>query len=75
MRFIIPSVAPWGAPILFVEKKDGSLRLYIYYRLLNQITNNSRYLLPRIDDLIDQLKLVGVFSKIDLRSRISSSKD
>ena len=66
--FIRPSVSPWGAPVLFVKKKDDSLRLCIDYRLLNQVTIKNKYPLPRIDDLFDQLKTVGVFSKIDLRS-------
>ena len=66
--FIRPSVSPWGAPVLFVKKKDGSMRLCIDYRLLNQVTVKNRYPLPRIDDLFDQLKMAGVFSKIDLRS-------
>ena len=66
--FIRPSVSPWGAPVLFVKKKDGSMRLCIDYRLLNQVTVKNRYPLPRIDDLFDQLKTAGVFSKIDLRS-------
>jgi len=58
-----------GAPILFVKKKDGTLRLCIYYRQLNKVTVKNRYPLPRIDDLFDQLKGAKVFSKIDLRSR------
>ena len=66
--FIRPSVSLWGAPVLFVKKKDGSMRLCIDYRLLNQVTFKNRYPLPRIDDLFDQLKTAGVFSKIDLRS-------
>ena len=66
--FIRPSVSPWGAPVLFVKKKDGTLRLCIDYRLLNQVTIKNKYPLPRIDDLFDQLKSAGVFSKIDLRS-------
>ena len=66
--FIRPSVSPWGAPILFVKKKDGSLRLCIDYRKLNQVTVKNRYPLPRIDDLFDQLQSTSVFSKIDLRS-------
>ncbi|KAA0060413.1 pol protein [Cucumis melo var. makuwa] len=66
--FIRPSVSPWGAPILFVNKKDGSMRLCIDYRELNKVTVKNRYPLPRIDDLFDQLQGATVFSKIDLRS-------
>ncbi|KAL0540204.1 hypothetical protein IC582_024437 [Cucumis melo] len=66
--FIRPSVSPWGAPVLFVKKKDGSMRLCIDYRELNKVTVKNRYPLPRIDDLFDQLQGVTVFSKIDLRS-------
>ena len=54
--FIWPSVSPWGAPVLFVKKKDGSLRLCIDYRELNKVTIKNKYLLPRIDDLFDQLQ-------------------
>ncbi|GJZ49081.1 putative reverse transcriptase domain-containing protein [Tanacetum coccineum] len=54
--FIRPSVSPWGAPVLFVKKKDGSMRLCIDYRELNRITIRNRYPLPRIDDLFDQLQ-------------------
>ncbi|KAL0560424.1 hypothetical protein IC582_000829 [Cucumis melo] len=66
--FIRPSVSPWGAPILFIKKKDGSMRLCIDYRELNKVTVKNRYPLPRIDDLFDQLQGATVFSKIDLRS-------
>ncbi|KAM1242836.1 hypothetical protein ACFX2G_035146 [Malus domestica] len=66
--FIQPSTSPWGAPVLFVRKKDGTLRLCIDYRKLNRMTIKNRYPLPRIDDLFDQLKGACVFSKIDLRS-------
>ncbi|KAH9722972.1 Endonuclease [Citrus sinensis] len=66
--FIRPSVSPWGAPVLFVKKKDGSMRLCIDYRQLNIITVKNKYPLPRIDDLFDQLRGAAVFSKIDLRS-------
>ncbi|KAL0561539.1 hypothetical protein IC582_001972 [Cucumis melo] len=67
--FIRPSVSPWGAPVLFVKKKDGSMHLCIDYRELNKVTIKNRYPLPRIDDLFDQLQGATVFSKIDLRSR------
>ena len=66
--FIRPSVSPWGAPVLFVKKKDGSMRLYIDYRELNKVTVRNKYPLPRIDDLFDQLQGACVFSKIDLQS-------
>ncbi|XP_057747737.1 uncharacterized protein LOC130966935, partial [Arachis stenosperma] len=66
--FIRPSVSPWGAPVLLVKKKDGSMRLCVDYRQLNKVTIKNKYPLPRIDDLMDQLQGAGVFSKIDLRS-------
>ncbi|KAL0540962.1 hypothetical protein IC582_020988 [Cucumis melo] len=66
--FIRPSVSPWGVPVLFVKKKDGSMRLCMDYRELNKVTVKNRYPLPRIDDLFDQLQGATVFSKIDLRS-------
>ena len=56
LRFVRPSTSPWGAPILFVKKKDGSLRLCIDYRELNKVTIKNKYPLPRIDDLFDQLQ-------------------
>ncbi|XP_073152864.1 uncharacterized protein [Henckelia pumila] len=66
--YIKPSVSPWGAPVLFVRKNDGSMRLCIEYRQLNQVTVKNRYPLPRIDDLFHQLQASSVYSKIDLRS-------
>ena len=53
--FIRPSTSPWEAPVLFVKKRDGSLRLCIDYRELNKVTIRNQYLLPQIDDLFDQL--------------------
>ena len=73
--FVRPSTSPWGAPVLFVKKKDGSLRLCIDYRQLNKVTVRNRYPLPQIDDLFDQLQGASCFSKIDLRSGISSVED
>ena len=64
--FIRPSTSPWGAPVLFVKKKDKTLRLCIDYRQLNRVTIKNRYPLPRIDDLFDQLRGARVYSKIDL---------
>ena len=64
--FIRPSVSPWGAPVLFVKKKDGTLRMCIDYRQINKVTMKNKYPLPRIEDLIYQFKGAGVFSKIDL---------
>ncbi|GJZ69478.1 putative reverse transcriptase domain-containing protein [Tanacetum coccineum] len=65
--FIRPNSLPWGAPFLFVKKKDGSFRMYIVYQELNKLTVKNRYLLPRINDLFDQLQGSIVYSKIDLR--------
>nr|GFA55037.1 putative reverse transcriptase domain-containing protein [Tanacetum cinerariifolium] len=66
--FIRPSSSPWGAPVLFVKKKDGSFRMCIDYRKLNKLTVKNWYPLLRIDDLFDQLQGSRVYSKIDLRS-------
>nr|GEZ10871.1 putative reverse transcriptase domain-containing protein [Tanacetum cinerariifolium] len=66
--FICPSSSLWGAPALFVKKKDGSLQMCIDYRKLNKLTVKNRYLLPTIDDLFDQLQGSSVYSKIALRS-------
>ena len=67
--FIRPSISPWGAPVIFVKKKDGSLRLCIDYKQLNKVTIRNQYPLPRIDELFDQLQGSQIYSKIDLRSR------
>jgi hypothetical protein len=66
--YIRPSTSPWAAPVLFMEKKDGTKRMCIDYRSLNEVTVKNKYPLPRIEDLFDQLRGVDVFSKIDLRS-------
>ena len=66
--YICPSVSPWGSPVLFVNKNDGILRLFIDFRQLNEVTMKNKYPLPRIDDLFNQLKDEKIFSKIDLRS-------
>jgi hypothetical protein len=65
--FIHPSSFPWGAPVIFVSKKDGTQRLCVDYHALNEVTIKNKYPLPRIDDLFDQLRGACVFSKIDLR--------
>ncbi|GJT49608.1 putative reverse transcriptase domain-containing protein [Tanacetum coccineum] len=65
--FIRPSSSPWGAPVLFVKKKDGSFRMCIDYRELNKLIVKNRYPLPRIDDLFDQLQGSNIYLKIDLR--------
>nr|GEW69254.1 hypothetical protein [Tanacetum cinerariifolium] len=65
--FIRPSSSPWGAPVLFGKKNDGSFWMCIDYRELNKLTVKNRYPLPRIDDLFDQLQGSSVYSKIDLR--------
>jgi hypothetical protein len=65
---VSPSTSPFGAPVLFVKKKDGSLRMCIDYRALNSQTIKNRYALPRIDELLDRLYEAKVFSKIDRTS-------
>jgi hypothetical protein len=65
-RFIHPSSSPWGASVIFVPKKDGTQRLCMNYRALDEVTVKNKYPLPRVDDLFDQLHGVCVFSKINL---------
>jgi hypothetical protein len=67
-EYIGPSVSPWGTLVLFMEKKDGTLRSCIDFKQLNNVTIKNKYPLPRIDGLFDQLKSARIFSKIDLRS-------
>ena len=66
--YIRPSLSPWGAPIIFVPKKDGTQRMCVDYRALNDVTVNNKYPFPHIEDLFDQLRGAHVFSKIDLHS-------
>lgn len=66
--FIQPSKSPFGAPIIFVPKKNGKLRMCVDYRALNKLTVKNRYPLPRIDELMDRLQGATVFSKLDLQS-------
>jgi hypothetical protein len=66
LGIIRPNVSPWEAPVIFVKKKDGSLRLCIDYRDLNRDIVKNRYPIPPIDDLFDQMKGPTIFSKIDL---------
>jgi hypothetical protein len=72
--FIRPSSSPWGAPMLFVEKKDRTQRMCVDYRSLNKVTIKNKYPLPRIEDLFDQMKEVSMFSNIDLRSGYHQQK-
>jgi hypothetical protein len=72
--FIRPSSSPWGTPVIFILKKDGTQRLCMDYRALNEVIIKNKYPLPRIDDLFDQLCGACVFSKIDLRSRYHQLK-
>src|SRR3954469_23827946 len=64
--YIRPSSSPWGAPVLLLAKKDGSLRMVVDYRSLNEVTIKNKYPLPMISDLFDQLERASVFCKIDL---------
>jgi hypothetical protein len=66
--YLRPSSSPWGAPVLFVQKKDGSQRMCVEYRSLNDVTVKNKYMLPCIEDLFDRMRDARVFSKIDLRS-------
>jgi hypothetical protein len=67
--FIHPNSSPWGAPVIFIPKKDGTQRLCMDYHALNEVAVKNKYPLPRIDDLFDQLRGACVFSKIDLQSK------
>jgi hypothetical protein len=65
--YIKPNKSPYGAPVLFVHKKDGTLRMCVDYRALNKVTVKNQYPLPQIDDLFDRLSGAKMFSRIDLR--------
>jgi hypothetical protein len=68
-EYIKPNKSPYGAPVLFVHKKDGTLRMCVDYRALNKVIVKNRYLLFQIDDLFDRLSGANVFSRTDLRSK------
>ena len=70
-RFIQPSISPWGTPVLVLKNKDGSLRMCIDYRQLNKVTIKNKYLLPRIENLFDQLLGASYFIMINMRFRVS----
>jgi len=72
--YIRPSSSPWGASVLFVQKKDGSQRMCDDYRSLNDVTIKNTNPFPRIEDLFDQMRGARVFSKIDLRSEYHQMK-
>jgi hypothetical protein len=72
--YIHPSSSPWGTPVIFVPRKDGTQRMCVDYHALNEVTFKNMYPLPRIDDLFDQLHGACVFSKIDLRSGYNQLK-
>ena len=67
-RYIKLNVSPWGELVLFVKKKDGTLRLCVDYQKLNKVTIKNNYPLPKIDDFLVQMRGAKVLSKIDLRS-------
>jgi hypothetical protein len=73
--YIRPSSPPWGAPVIFVSRKDGTQRMCMYYHALSEVTIENKYLLPKIDGLFDQLHGAHVFSKFDLQIRIGSVED
>ena len=73
--YIRPSSSPCGAPVLFAQKKDGSQRMSVDYRTLNDVTVKNKYPLPHIEDLFDRMRDARVFSKIDLRLGLPSNED
>jgi hypothetical protein len=72
--YIRSNSSPYGALVLFVQKKDGSQRMCVDYRSLNDVTRKNKYLLPRIEDLLDQMRDARIFSKINLRSSYHQMK-
>jgi hypothetical protein len=75
LGLIRPSVSPWGAPLIFIRKKNGFWRLCIDYRQLNKATIKNQYPSPRIDDMFNKMKDATMFSKIDLQIRVSLVMD
>jgi hypothetical protein len=73
--YIHPSSPLWGAPMIFVSKKDGTQHMCMYYHAQNEVTIENKYPLPKIDDLFDQLHGACVFSKINVQIRIGSAED
>jgi hypothetical protein len=73
-EYITLSVSPWGAPVLFMKIKDGTLRLCINYRQLNQMTIKNKYPFPKINDLFDQVGGAKIFSKLDLQSKFRQNR-
>jgi hypothetical protein len=73
--YIRPSTSPWAAAVLFMEKKDGTKRMCIDYKSLNEVTIKNKYPLPGIEDLFDQLRGANVFSKIRPKVRLPSAQD
>ena len=71
---IRPSASPWGSPVIFVDKRDGTTRLCVDYRKLNDVTIKNKYPFPKIEDLFDQLNGSRIFSKIDLHTRYHQLK-
>ena len=71
---IRPRASPWGSPVIFVDKRDGTIRLCVDCRRLNEVTIKNKYPLPKIDDLFDQMNGAKLFSKIDLRTEYHQLK-
>ena len=72
---IRPSTSPYCSPVLLVQKKDGTFRMCLDYRSLNKITIKNRFPIPRIDDILNKLQGASIFSRIDLKKRVSPNTD